>query len=88
MPDYTVSVTDVQEKCLDYNIVGIQTWIDNAVATQILVAQQEIITKNAEHCNTNGIAIAVGTTAQVDQAYSLGVVKTAEQRNAENTTPG
>ena len=46
-----------------------------------------IITKNAEHCNQNGIAIGVGVTAQIDQAYSLGVIKTAEQRNADFTPP-
>jgi len=84
MATYTITTTDHEEKCLNYNIVGIQTWIENAVATQILVAQQEIIAKNTEHCNANGIAIGVGVAAQVTQAYTLNVVKTAEQRNAEN----
>ena len=36
-----------------------------------------------KHCNENGIAIGVGVTAQIDQAFSLGVVKTAEQRNID-----
>ena len=34
------------------------------------------------------VAIGVGVTAQVAQAYTLNVVKTAEQRNAEGTSPG
>ena len=88
MATYTITTTDHEEKCLNYNIVGIQDWIENAVSTQILIAQQEIIAKNTEHCNNNAIAIGVGVTAQVDQAYTLNVVKTAEQRNAEGTSPG
>jgi hypothetical protein len=35
------------------------------------------------HCNDNEIAMAVGKDAQVAQAFTLGVVKTAEARNAE-----
>ena len=88
MATYTITTTDHDEKCLNYGIVGIQTWIDNAVATQILISQQEIIAQNTEHCNANGVAIGVGVTAQVAQAYTLNVVKTAEQRNAEGTSPG
>jgi len=88
MATYTITTTDHEEKCLNYGIVGIQTWIDNAVANQILISQQEIIAKNTEHCNNNAIAIGVGVTAQVSQAYTLNVVKTAEQRNAEGTSPG
>lgn len=88
MATYTITTTDHDEKCLNYGVVGIQTWIDNAVATQILISQQQIIAQNTEHCNNNAIAIGVGVTAQVSQAYTLNVVKTAEQRNAEGTSPG
>ena len=37
------------------------------------------------HCNKNEIAIAVGEEAQVAQAYSLGIIKTAAERNAANS---
>ena len=87
MPDYSVSITDTEKKILDYDIVGISTWINNAVEAKINSTQGIIIAKNAEHCNQNGIAIGVGVTAQIDQAYSLGVIKTAEQRNADFTPP-
>ncbi len=43
-------------------------------------AKEEIIALNTAHCNANSVAIAVGEAAQIDQAYSLGVIKTAEQR--------
>lgn len=88
MATYTITTSDHDEKCLNYGIVGVQDWIDNAVKTQIAIHQRDIIAKNTEHCNANGIAIGVGVTAQVEQAYTLNVVKTAEERNAENTEPG
>ena len=88
MATYTITTSDHDERCLNYGIVGIQTWIDNAVRNQIEISQREIIAKNTEHCNANSIAIGVGVTAQVTQAYTLNVVKTAEQRNAESPSPG
>ena len=88
MATYTITTSEHDEKCLDYGMVGIQTWIDNAVATQIRISQQEIIKINREHCNENGITIGVGVTAQVEQAYTLGIVTTAEARNAAGMNPG
>ena len=88
MAEYKVTTSEHDEKCLDYVMVGIQTWIDNAVATQIRISQQEIIKLNMEHCNENGITIGVGVTAQVEQAYTLGIVTTAEARNAAGMKPG
>ena len=88
MATYTITTSEHDERCLDYGMVGIQTWIDNAVATQIRISQQEIIKLNMEHCNENGITIGVGVTAQVEQAYNLGIVTTAEARNATGMNPG
>ena len=53
MATYTITTSEHDERCLDYGMVGIQTWIDNAVATQILISQQEIVKLNMEHCNAN-----------------------------------
>ena len=38
---------------------------------------------NANHCNENSIAIAVGRDAQVAQALSLGVIDKAADRTIE-----
>ena len=46
------------------------------------IAVDEIVSLNTAHCNANGIAIGVGVTAQVEQAYNLGIVTTAAARNA------
>ena len=47
------------------------------------IAKEQIISLNTAHCNANSIAIAVGEDAQVTQAYSLGVVKSAAQVASE-----
>ena len=83
MPDITVSITDTEEKALNYVCVGIATYTDNFIKNRARKAIDEIVALNTAHCNANSIAIGVGVTAQVDQAYSLGVVKTAEQRNID-----
>ena len=80
MPDITVSITDTEEKALNYICVGIATYTENFIKNRARKAKDEIVAINMEHCNANGIAIGVGVTAQVDQAFSLGLVKTAHQR--------
>ena len=83
MPDITVSITDTEEKALNYICVGITTFTSNWLKNRARKAIDEIVALNTAHCNENGIAIGVGVTAQVDQAYSLGVIKTAVQRNID-----
>lgn len=75
MADYTVNLTDTQDKCLKYAAVSAQTWIDNLVKNRARVAKEEIIAKLVAHCNANSITIATGEDAQVTQAFDLGVVQ-------------
>ena len=83
MANYTVTLTDTETKSLEYAATSNQDWIDNAVKERARVAKNEIIALNTAHCNKNSVAIAVGEDAQVTQAYTLGVVKTAVDRNKE-----
>jgi len=83
MPDITISITDTEKKALDYICAGISTYADDFLTNRARKAKEEIITLNTAHCNANSIAIAVGESAQIDQAYSLGVVKTAHQRDID-----
>lgn len=87
MPDITVSLTDTENKSLEYVTTSIQDWADNALKNRARIAKDEIISLLVTHCNANGVAIATGEDAQVTQAYSLGVVKTAEEQNAEESAP-
>ena len=90
MPDITFSITDVQKKALDNVIAGglsgISSWAENFTSVRATKAQNIIINELVKHCNENGIAIATGVEAQVEQAYTLDVVKTADVRNSQTTT--
>lgn len=81
--DYTITITDTQKKGLEYVAADVDEWVTNAATARASVAIKEIIELNTAHCNANSIAIAVGEDAQVQQAYDLGLIKTAAQRNAE-----
>ena len=87
MAEIKVTVTDTQMKCLEYMAYSVQDWCDNAVHNRARIAQDEIIAKLVTHCNENDITIATGVDAQITQAYTLGVVKTAKQPTDEMATP-
>ncbi len=87
MPDITISLTDTENKCMEYATVSVQDWADNALTNRARIAKDEIIALLVAHCNANGVAIATGEDAQITQAYELEVVKTAAARNAEESTP-
>ena len=78
--DYTVTLSDTQVKGLEYAAKDLKEWITNAATARASIAISEIIALNTAHCNANSITIAVGEDAQVAQAYTLGVVKTAAAR--------
>ena len=81
--DYTVTLTDTEKKSLEYAALDNGEWITNAAKARANRAKEEIIALNTAHCNKNNIAIAVGEDAQVTQAYTLGVVKSAADRHKE-----
>jgi len=83
MATYTITLTDTETKSLEYAALSNQAWIDNAAKNRANIAKEEIISLNTAHCNKNSIAIAVGEDAQVTQAYTLGVVKSAADRSKE-----
>ena len=87
MVDITVTLTDTENKCMEYAAVSVQDWADNALTNRARIAKDEIIALLVAHCNANGVAIATGEDAQITQAYELEVVKTAAARNAEVSTP-
>ena len=78
MADYTITLTDTQVKCLESVMVDLDDWITNAATSRADVAQADIIKKLVEHCNANDITIATGVAAQVEQAYTLGIVSKAK----------
>lgn len=83
MPNLTIEITDTELKCMEYCAASPQDWADNAVTNRARIAGDEIVAAVVAHCNENSIALAVGRDAQIAQGFSLGVVKTAAERNEE-----
>ena len=81
--DYTITITETEKKSLEYAVADVDEWITNAATNRARIAKEDIITLLIAHCNENNIAMAVGEDAQITQAYTLGVVKTAAQVKAE-----
>ena len=82
--DYTITLTDTEKKSMEFVAFDVKDWISNAAKERARVAKEEIIAINTKHCNANSIAIAVGEDAQVTQAFTLGIIKTAIERKMEN----
>ena len=82
MANITVELSATQTKCLEYIAETVQDWADNALHNRARIAQEEIIAKLVEHCNANDVTIATGIDAQITQAYDLGVVNTAANRQS------
>ena len=87
MVDYRITVNDVNDKVLGYVANSQQEWIENCVSARMISAKNEIITILVAHCNENGITIATGEDAQINQAFDLGIVKLAKDRTPSNPTP-
>ena len=74
MADYTVTLTDTQVKSLETVMVDSDDWITNAATNRARIAKEDILAINMKHCNANGITLATGEDAQVQQAYDLNLV--------------
>ena len=82
MPTITITVTDTEQKCLEYAALSPTDWADNFITNRARIAKDEIIDQLVKHCNANGVAIATGEDAQITQAFDLGVVQTVAASNA------
>jgi hypothetical protein len=83
MTDFTTTLTDLETKCMTYVCMDTDEYITNAAQVRAGKGLAEIVRLNMAHCNTNSITIATGESAQVDQAFELGIVKTAVQRQKD-----
>lgn len=82
---YNITLTETQKRSLEYAAKDPLDWIDNVTTNRARIAKNEIVEKLVAHCNANDIQLAVGDSDQVAQAYTLGVVKTAVQRDSDLT---
>ena len=74
MADYTITTTAAEEIALKPVMSNKQTWLENAIQERARKSGDSIIIDLIEHCNANGITIATGRDAQLQQADDLGLV--------------
>ena len=79
MPKYEIELTDTEDKAMQYVCADIQKWAELTVKDRARIAKDEIIAANTAHCNANEIQIETGVDKQIEQAFTLKVVKTAKE---------
>jgi len=79
----TITLTATEALALSYVAADPQDYVKSAMAVSIKRAEDEIVQLTVAHCLDNGIAVPATRDAIVAAAFDLGVVKTAEARNAE-----
>ena len=84
MVDYTITISDVDNKVLGYVAYDQKDWIDNCIAARMVAGKRDIIDALIKHCNDNGITMATGEDAQINQAFDLGVVQLAKDIESKN----
>ena len=83
--DYTITLTEAEQKAMEYIAADVDDWITNAATNRARIAIDEICSLYTNHKLENGEVITVvGKDAMVLAAYEEGLIKTAAQRNEES----
>ena len=88
--DYTITLTEAEQKAMEYIAADVDWWITNAATNRARIAIDEICDLYVKHKLDNNQSItATNKPDMVLAAYEEGLVKTAAQRNEEaaNNTP-
>ena len=83
MPDITVSLTDTENKGMEYVAASVQDWADNALTNRARIAVDEIVKIYTDRALDEGVQIPATRDLIVADAFTRGWVKTAAQRNEE-----
>ena len=82
--DYTITLTEAEQKAMEYAAADVDFWITNAATNRARIAIDEICDLYVKHKLDNNEAITVTNKPDmVLAAYEEGLVKTAAQRNEE-----
>jgi len=82
--DYTVTLTEAENKAMEYVAASPQEWIDNAIHNRARKGIDEICTLYTNYKLENNEPItAVGKDAMVLAAFEEGVVRSGAERAIE-----
>lgn len=83
MANYTIVLTEAENKALSYVALAQQDWIDNAIHERCRLAIEEIVALTVQKCLETNTQIPGSKDAMVELAFDQGWVKTAAQRQAD-----
>ena len=83
MAKHTITLTDIEEKAFTYLSIDQITWITDSFQNRALVAINEIVNIYTKRALDEGVQIPTTRELIVDDAFTRGWVKTAQQRNEE-----
>jgi hypothetical protein len=83
MPDITITLTDTENKGMEYVAASVQDWADNALTNRARIAVDEIVKIYTDRALDEGVQIPATRDLIVADAFTRGWVKTAAQRNAD-----
>ena len=78
MPNYTITLTDAEDKALSVVAVSQQEWINNAVKSRCKASMDKIVADEITRIRSSGGAVS-GTDEEIVMAAT---VETAAERNA------
>lgn len=78
--EYTITLSNAEDKALGYVAVSQQDWIDNAVHERCRIAIEEIVNAEVQRKLAAGEAI----TGTKDDIVMAAPIKSAAERNAES----
>ena len=80
MANYTITLTEAEDKALSYVALSQDNWIQNAVHERCRVAIEEIVALTVQKCLDTNTAIPGSKDAMVELAFTKGWVISAEER--------
>ena len=83
MPNITITLTDVEQKGLEYAAHTPADWASGVIKHRAKVAIDEIVDIVVKHCLDNDIQVPSTREAIVDYAFDNDLVITAKQRQAD-----
>jgi hypothetical protein len=86
--NYTVTLTEAEDKALSWASVSQQAWIDNAAHERCRIAIEDIVKICVEKCLETSTQIPGSKDSMVELAFEQGWVKSAAQRAAEANSAG
>ena len=77
MANITLTIEAHKLKALESEFPDVTAFFQNFVEHRYILREKDILDKLITHCNENGIALATGVSAQIDQAYTLKIISKA-----------